>query len=179
MLEDKLLIWKFRSGDSNALARIYEKYKDALLKIASGLLNQNNAAEDIVHEVFVSLAKSYKSLRPEGNLRSFLVVCVANRARNINKAGSRRQVLNILETESIAPDSRQPDRWIIQNEELCNLNNALAELPYNQREVILLHVHGDMKFRAIAKSLNVSVNTVLSRYRYGLKKLRSLLNGQV
>ena len=179
MLEDKLLIWKVRSGDSNALARIYEKYKDVLLKIASGLLNQSNTAEDVVHDVFVSLAKSYKSLRPEGNLRSFLAVCVANRARNINKAGSRRQAVNVTETESIAPDLRQPERWIIQNEELCNLNNALAELPYHQREVILLHVHGGMKFRAVAKSLNVSVNTVLSRYRYGLEKLRSLLNGQV
>ena len=56
------------------------------------------------------------------------------------------------------------------------MNNALAELPYEQREVVILHVQGGMKFRAIAKSRNVSINTIQSRYRYGLDKLRSLLN---
>ena len=87
--------------------------------------------------------------------------------------------VNIDEAELKALDSQRPDRWIIQNEKLNNLNNALAELPYTQREVIILHVHGGLKFKAIAKSQSVSINTVQSRYRYGIDKLRSLLNGKV
>jgi len=55
----------------------------------------------------------------------------------------------------------------------------MAQLPYAQREVVVLHVQGGMKFRAIAKSQNASINTVQSRYRYGLDKLRSLLNGEI
>jgi RNA polymerase sigma factor (sigma-70 family) len=179
MLEDKLLIWKIRSGDTAAIARVYEKYKNVLLKIASGLLSQNNIAEDVVHDVFVNLAKSYRSLRPEGNLKSYLAVCVANHARNVNKSGQRLEAVEINEAELITSDSQKPERWIIQNEELENLNNALAELPYDQREIIILHMHGGMKFKAIAKSQNISINTAQSRYRYGLDKLRSLLNGEV
>jgi RNA polymerase sigma-70 factor (ECF subfamily) len=179
MLEDNVLIWKIRSGDRAALASVYEKYKDVLLKIATGLLNRNSAAEDVVHDVFVSLAKSYKSLKPEGNLKSFLAVCVANRARNINKTGLRLEPVTLDVVESAASNSQRPEAWIIWNEEIEKLNNALAELPYSQRETIILHLQGGMKFKAIAESQNVSMNTVQSRYRYGIEKLRSLLNGEV
>jgi RNA polymerase sigma-70 factor (ECF subfamily) len=179
MLEDKLLIWKIRSGDTAAIAQVYEKYKKVLLKIATGLLNQNSIAEDIVHDVFVNLAKSYRSLRPEGNLKSYLAVCVANHARNVNKSGQRLESSNLDEIELIESDSHRPERWIIQSEELENLNNALSQLPYSQREIIILHVHGEMKFKDISKLQNISINTVQSRYRYGLDKLRSLLNGEV
>ena len=55
MLEDKLLIWKFNRGNKEALQRIYEKYKDDLVTLAAALLHNVSAAEDAVHDVFVSL----------------------------------------------------------------------------------------------------------------------------
>ena len=58
------------------------------------------------------------------------------------------------------------------------MNNALSRLPYEQREAISLHLQGGMKFKAIAELLDVSVNTAQSRYRYGLDKLRSILNNE-
>ncbi|MHC4575215.1 MAG: sigma factor-like helix-turn-helix DNA-binding protein, partial [Planctomycetota bacterium] len=51
----------------------------------------------------------------------------------------------------------------------------LAKLPYEQREVFVLHAQGDMKFREIAGLVGVSTATVQSRYRYGAEKLRGLL----
>jgi RNA polymerase sigma-70 factor (ECF subfamily) len=59
------------------------------------------------------------------------------------------------------------------------LSSALAELPYEQREVIALHIHGQIRFRVIAESLGISVNTVKGRYRYGIRRLRSILNGEI
>jgi RNA polymerase sigma-70 factor (ECF subfamily) len=178
MIEDKLLIWKLKSGDGTALARIYEKYKNDLLRIASGLSSRRSIAEDIVHDVFVSLAQSPEQLKLSGNLKAYLATCVANRVRNSNRAGQREQATSFDENEPVTADS-QPDRWIIHSEELDRLNNVMAQLPYPQREAVILHVQGGMKFRAIAKSQNVSINTVQSRYRYGLDKLRSELDGEV
>jgi len=178
MIEDKLLIWKLKSGDGVALTRVYEKYKNDLLRIALGLSNQTSEAEDIVHDVFVSLAQSQK-LRLSGNLKAYLATCVANRVRNSNRAGQRHETVTLDEAEPVAPDSHGPDRWIILNEQLERLNKAMAQVPYAQREVVILHVQGGLKFRAIAKSQNVSINTIQSRYRYGLDKLRSLLNSEV
>ncbi len=179
MIEDRLLIWKFKLGDRVALACIYEKYKSNLLRMASGLSNQTSIAEDVVHDVFVSLAQSPGQLKLGGNLKGYLATCVANRIRNSNRAGLRRQAASLEEVESLTKDSNGPEGWIIRNEELDKLNFALAQLPYDQREAVILHVQGGMKFRAIAKSLNVSINTVQSRYRYGLEKLRSLLNSRL
>jgi RNA polymerase sigma-70 factor (ECF subfamily) len=177
MLRDVLLIWKFRSGDSDALAQIYEDHRQNLLRIAAGLLNQTSAAEDIVHDVFVQLAQSPDKVRLRGNLRSFLATCVVNRVRNANKA--RQQTGRLEEAEAVVSDHPGPERWIIAGERFTRLNNALAELPYEQRETVLLHLQGGLKFRDIAKSQDVSINTVQSRYRYGLEKLRSILDSEV
>ena len=57
--------------------------------------------------------------------------------------------------------------------------DLLAQLPYEQREVIVLHLHQEMRFREIAEALSLSINTVQSRYRYGLEKLRTILNNTV
>jgi RNA polymerase sigma-70 factor (ECF subfamily) len=179
MIEDKLLIWRFKSGDKSALARIYEKYKIDLLRIATGLLNETSVAEDVVHDVFVNFAQSSEKLKLGGNLKGYLITCVANHARNNKRAGQRRPTFSLDETEPLISDSNKPERWIMRSEELDELNSAMAQLPYPQREVVVLHVQGGMRFKAIAKSQSVSINTAQSRYRYGLDKLRSLLNSEV
>ncbi len=58
MLEDKLLIWKFKCGSSEALCRIYRKYGDYLLALATALLEDVNTAEDVVHDVFCKFIES-------------------------------------------------------------------------------------------------------------------------
>ena len=67
----------------------------------------------------------------------------------------------------------------LEQELVCRVGDALAELPYEQREVILLHLHSGLTFREIAASQKMSINTVQSRYRYGLQKLKSELNSEV
>ena len=54
MLEDRLLVWKFNRGSRDSFCRIYEKYRDNLLRLAISLLNETSAAEDVVHDVFLS-----------------------------------------------------------------------------------------------------------------------------
>ncbi|HUW19350.1 MAG TPA: sigma factor [Sedimentisphaerales bacterium] len=58
MLEDKLIIREFNRGNRQALHRAYEKYKEDLMTLATALLYDKNAAEDVVQDVFVSLIKS-------------------------------------------------------------------------------------------------------------------------
>jgi len=178
MIEDKLLVWKFKNGSNEALCRIYEKYKDNLLRLASGLLNDRTAAEDVVHDCFVSFAQSADRLNLRGNLRSYLSTCVVNRARNWNRSRQQHTTTDLNETESAISNTKRPEQWIIENEQLRQLNNALAQIPYEQREAISLRLQGGMKFRAIAKSQNVSISTIQSRYRYGLDKLRSILDSE-
>ena len=77
--------------------------------------------------------------------------------------------------EKISSDLIDPGQSAIRNEESRQLINLLSKLPYDQSEVIVLHLHHGLKFWQIAKLQNVSINTIQSRYRYGLDKLRSIL----
>ena len=64
---------------------------------------------------------------------------------------------------------------MIQAEGADQVRLALAQLPYEQREVVVMHFKGGLTFREIAEWQEVSINTVQGRYRYGLDKLRQLL----
>lgn len=177
MLEDKLLVWKLKHDSKDALRNIYEKYKNDLLALAIALLNDAHTAEDVVHDVFVTFAEFAGKLQLRINLKGYLLTSVANRVRNLRTQQKRADELsniNISETASDAPDERA-----ILVEETRRLGNAIGQLPYEQREVIILHLHSGLKFKAIAESQGVSINTIQSRYRYGLNKLQSILNGEV
>jgi len=177
MLEDEWLKWKLRRGSREALARVYEKYVDAMLTLAMGLLNQRATAEDVVQDVFLSFARSAKDLRARGSLRSYLATCVLNRVRDSRRQRQRRTVRDA--GLCVPTESPGPERAVVLAEETARLNQAVAELPEEQREVVLLRLKANLKFRDIAKVQQTSVNTVLGRYRYGLDRLRSLLNGEV
>jgi len=178
MIEDRLLIWKFKCGSKDALRRIYEKYAGFLLTLAMALLNDVNAAEDVVHDFFVSFAQSAEKLQLNGSFKWYLATCVMNRARDKMRA-RQLQTIGLDETDSIYSDSNEPESVAVCNEELQQLCVAMERLPSEQREVVLLHTKGEMKFRQIASLQNVSIKTVQSRYRYGLDKLRSFLNGEM
>ncbi|MHC4062852.1 MAG: RNA polymerase sigma factor [Planctomycetota bacterium] len=179
MIEDRLLIWRFKLGNRDALRRIYEKYKNDLLKLAVALVNDVNAAEDVVQDVFVSFAQSAARIKTRGNLKKYLATCVANRIRNRKRDQQRHETSGIDDSDCAIADARLPEQWAILSEELELLSNAMAQLPYEQREVIGLYMQGGMTFRQIAKTQSASINTVQGRYRYGLNKLRSILNSEV
>ena len=178
MLEDKMLLLKMRHGSSNALRRIYEKYKRDMLSLANALLHDINAAEDVVHDVFVSFVQSVDNFKLTGSLKGYLLTCVANLSRDRIRA-RKRSPIGLNETDMVIPDYRVPSQTVISVEQLHRLKNATAKLPYQQREAVILHLQAGRTFRQIAKMQQVSVSTVQSRYRYGLEKLKALLNSEV
>ncbi len=178
MLEDQWLKWQFRRGSRTALARIYEKYLDSMLTLAMGLLNDASEAQDVVHDVFVSFAKSAPKFGLRGSLSGYLATSVVNRVRD-HQRRLRRQASNRDAEPRVVARSVEPDQMVIFNEEAVRLNEAIAQLPEEQREVVVLRLTAGMKFRDIAKLQQASTNTVQGRYRYGLSRLRTLLNGEV
>jgi len=178
MVEDNILVWKFNRGSKDALRRIYEKYKDDLLGLAITLLRDRSLAEDVVHDVFVSFAGTVRTFHLSGTLKGYLSTCVANSARDRNRLRSGRDAGPDV-AEAAGSNSDGPMEYAIGREESGQLQDLLDRLPYEQREVIVLHLHHELRFREIAKALGISINTVQSRYRYGLDKLRSILNSVV
>jgi RNA polymerase sigma factor (sigma-70 family) len=179
MLEDRLLIWRFKSGSTEAFRRIYEKYVDDLLTLATNLLGDGSLAEDVVQDVFISFVRSVGKFRLTGSLKSYLATCVANRSRDHLRKRNRQQTVALSEAEETVSDTNAPVQLAVRSEALQRLSRALTDLPHEQREVVVLRLQAGLKFKTIAKLQNTSTKTALSRYRYGLNKLRSILNGEV
>jgi len=178
-VEDRLLVWRLNRGDATALSRVYEKYREDLLRLAVSLLNNPATAEDIVQDVFVRFAGSARMFRLTGSLKAYLATCVANSARNVLKAGRRRPADRVEESLESAADGNSPEDGLMCSEQFTLVSRALEELPAEQREVVTLHLYGDLPFREIAGWQKTSIKTVQSRYHYGLNRLRSLLDGEV
>ncbi|MCU0914427.1 MAG: sigma-70 family RNA polymerase sigma factor [Planctomycetes bacterium] len=175
--KDKLLIRRFNQGHLEALRKMYARYRVDLVTLATGLLFDKDLAEDVVHEVFARLAENHARISIVSSLRGYLLRAVANTARNANRA---RRGLNQARAHPEAVDLRvvpAPELQAIQAEQSERLPGALQELPYEQREVILLRHYVGLRFKGIAQCQGVPVSTVQGRYRYGLDKLRSLLGG--
>ena len=168
MIEDQLLIWKFKHGSRVALLRIYEKYKNDLLKLAVALVGDVNEAEDVVQDVFVGFAQS-----------AARITCTANRIRNRARDQQRHETTGLAGAEDLVGSFRRPEQWAMLSEALEQLRQAMAQVPYEQREVVGLYIEGSITFRQIARIQNVSINTVQGRYRYGMNRLRSMLNGEL
>jgi RNA polymerase sigma-70 factor (ECF subfamily) len=178
MIEDEMLKWRFRRGSREALARIYEKYVHLLLSIAMGLLNDPHEAEDVVQDVFVSFAKGASEFELQGSLKAYLATSVVNRVRDRVRR-ERIQLRRMNEPGPLPPEPGGPDEPLVYSERCERLTRALAELPYEQREVVVLKVKDGLKLKDIARLQNVSIGTVHGRYRYGMDKLRGLLNGEI
>jgi RNA polymerase sigma factor (sigma-70 family) len=176
MLDDRRLIDRLKQGDREALRLVYTTYKDVLLTLAFSMMHDMNAAEDILHDVFVGFAGCVGELDLRTSLRQYLIASVLNRARD----RFRREKTHVVEPEDLRPAAgveTDPQQTASFTEETQRVSEALAQLPLEQREVILLKLNAGLRFRQIAAMQKTSVPTVQGRYRYGIGKLRSLLGG--
>lgn len=178
MIEDKQLIGRFNRGDRQALQRIYEKYRDDLLKVAASLLIVSSQVEDVVHDVFVSFARQSGKFKPSGSLKGYLAISVANRARDCNRRLHFQAGADGDAIKAHATSAHGPAQQSVCRELQCLVTAAVEALPEDQREVIVLHLQCGLRFREIARVKDVALPTIQSRYRYGLAKLRSALNGE-
>ena len=172
MTEDQQLLKDLQQGENAAWRRIYLKYKDDLLTVARSLVNDINIAEDCLQETFVMLVSD--GCKVKSNLKGYLLSCVVNRARDhLRRTDAQSNCQVNMETKRF--DMTDPAKVLADDDCKKAVIRALEKLPLEQREVIVLHLQADMKFRQIAAMLDISINTVQSRYRYGIEKLRQLL----
>lgn len=176
MSDDQLWIERLQQGDRQAVLHLYQRYKDDLLTVAACLLADLASAEDCLHDLFVKLASGQIRMIRPSNLKGFLATCVANGARDLLRRTKRSPKLSASEIKDRVAAPTQPViETLIDREEWARLYAALARLPYEQREAITLHLHGQLTFQQVAQQQRVSLSTAQSRYQYGLEKLRAFL----
>ena len=142
---------------------LYRQYGPALLAYGVNLLGERAAAEDVLHEVFLGLL-NMSALPSEP--RPYLFRAVRNRALNSRRGSGRMTLLD-------------PQKWLIRSdttmETAAVIERAMCELPPEQREVVVMKVWAEMTLEEIATVVELPLNTVASRYRYALSRMRQIL----
>lgn len=146
---------------------LYRQHGAALLLFAASMAGERSWAQDMVHQVFLKLIES-EDLKLARDKKAFLFACVRNAILNEHKRIGHRQ-------EPLSDDTawfRPPDKDYAGER---NLRRALGTLPEDQRQVVILHIWGELTFCQIGDLLGVSSNTAASRYRYALGKLKDAM----
>ena len=145
------------------IQNLYRQHGPALLAYGASLLGDRAAAEDVLHQVFLEMLG--KISMPD-EPRPYLFRAVRNRALNSRRGTERLTTLDHHE-------------WLVKTEATMQaaitIEKAMRDLPTEQREVVVMKVWGEMTLEEMAKVLEIPVNTVASRYRYALGKLREFL----
>ena len=146
--------------DRDTVRRLYEEHARGLLAYACSFVTSFSTAEDVLHQVFERLLRGDLAITRAPV--SYLYRAVRNAC--LNKVRDRASEVDFDEGWLECPAGMEYTA--------LELQFALRELPEQQREVILLHIWGQMSFEEVASALEIPANTAASRYRYGLSKLR-------
>ena len=157
-----------RESELGWCERLYEAKSAELILYGRALGLSHNEAEDVLQETFVALMeRGQPPMQPE----RYCVRSFRNRASNYRRNLWRRLK---RELESCRWFERSPGEPPGERTAM----RGLAELPVEQREVIVLKIWHEYTFEEIGELLDLSPNTVAGRYRYGLQKLRARMKGE-
>lgn len=165
---DRELATRISSGDAEALEAVYDAYAGAVYRQALSLLSSVPDAEDVLQEVFLKLVR--RRGLPIHDLKAYLLTAARHQACSLLRQRQRTEpelVPEAVLAASAGGAEATADRLIVRQ--------ALQSLPTEQREVVELKIFEQLTFEEIGRVVKASVNTVASRYRYALKKLRQAL----
>lgn len=154
----------------------YRQLAPKLLLFARQWLSDHAAAEDAVQNAFVRFWRKHPAAPPSDY--PLLYAAVRSAALDALRSEGRRARRESASPLAFALEDYHFDAPPGAQDEAQHLQEALSRLPERQREVIVLKVWGELTFAEIARALGESINTVASRYRYGIEALRHDLHAQ-
>jgi len=152
---------------------------DQLYNFAHWLTGDRSDAEDLVPETYAKALKGFRSFEEGTNLRAWMYRILRNSFLT-SRSGLRAQSQASLDddetdTSALIAHSLTPEFFLLQQEGKQTVMDALACLPVNYREVVLLCEIEEMQYKEIAQVLGVPIGTVMSRLARARKALRELL----
>jgi len=151
--------------DAALCERLWREHADRLLLYAAALLSDRSAAEDVLQNVFARMLAAEPSIAESE--AAYLFRAVRNEAMNASRGARRARAVRerLFETEPAARD---------ESERLA-VEEALADLPEDQREAVVLKIWGGLSFPEAARVLGTTDKTVEHRYYRGLAALEEKL----
>ncbi len=184
-LDDNRLVSLYIKGNEEALAILINRHKQKVYACIYQLVRDRTLTEDFFQDTFVKVIQSLKggNYYEDGKFSAWiqriaknLVIDYFRKSKKmrtvpnvINEDGEEVDIFSILKIED---DSRSTEERLDIKKTMRAL---IEELPYEQKEVIIMRAYFDMSFKEISDMTNVSINTALGRMRYSLINLKKMM----
>ena len=184
---DEDLVRAVQSGDTDSLGVLVARWEQPLFRFVYRLMPRQEDARDVCQETFLRILKKANRFRAGSRFSTWMYQIALNLCRDRARR-ARRWNLVIAETSELPerdagplardPAAEDPARAAERHELHAAVARVLAQLPPEQREVLVLKEFEGLKFREIAQILDCPESTVKSRMYYGLNGLRKALAGR-
>ena len=171
---DRNSLRRLAEGDVGALETIWEAHGDRAFRHALWVTGRREDAEDVVQTVFVRLAGAGSELLGVRDLAPYLSTMIHREAVAESKRRSRSQAGVGVDPDALVAKVTDLDA----DADRRRVAARVAELPAEQREVVVLHVWAGMTFREVGRATGVSTFTAASRYRLATARIRRAIEGK-
>ena len=179
-VSDVELLHAVARGDEAALARLYDGYRVILFGLLVRILSSREEAEDILQDVFIQVWRRAKDFdENRGKPFTWLVTLTRSRAIDRLRLLSARQRLANASTQNQPEEASDALNDTIRSGQREIVQRALAELPEDQKQTLVLAYYEGLTQSEIASKLGAPLGTIKTRMRSGMIKLRSLLGTQL
>ncbi len=176
-VSDEQLMLRYRDGDAAAFDELYGRHRGGVFRYVLRQVGLRSASEEIFQEIWIKIVTSRLRYRVEARFATFLYHVAHNCVMDHFRRKTPLHLISLDDDEDAGhqvagPERDQPERAVALRQSAARLLNALAMLPAEQRDAFLLHEEGGLTLEEIAEVTAVGRETVKSRLRYALAKLR-------
>ncbi|MBL7773374.1 MAG: sigma-70 family RNA polymerase sigma factor [Chitinophagaceae bacterium] len=180
-LSDEVLFDLIRNKDERAIAILLERYKKQFFTYILVIIKDHTTAEDLFQEACIKIINSIRNNKysEDGRFVQWASRLIRNLCMDYLKSNKRKIMVQLPDGGDIFSvlqiDHRSADHRILQTQFVNRIHYMLDKLPQEQREIIILRFFHKMSFKEIASMLNTNVNTAMGRMRYGIIRLRDMM----
>ena len=181
VISDQDLIGKYLTGDESALETIIRRHKNRVFAYILMVVKDKELAEDLFQDTFIKVINTFRSgqYKEEGKFIQWVMRIAHNLIIDYFRKSKRIPIIENNDDYDIFDKVRIPvesvEEQLIMEQIHQDVKKLIEYLPAEQKEVLVMRHYGDMSFKDIAESTNVSINTALGRMRYALINLRKLV----
>lgn len=166
---DKILVERTIKGDQKAFEVLVRRYQGKIAAVIARSVRDPDKVRDLTQEAFIKAYRALGSFRGDSAFYTWLYRIAINTAKNFQIAASRTPLesdVDIDDVDLVAPqlrDNNTPEKLVLRDEMMKNLETALNTLPDSMRSVIIMRDVNGHSYEEIAKALSCPIGTVRSR----------------
>ncbi|MBL4623804.1 MAG: RNA polymerase sigma-70 factor [Flavobacteriales bacterium] len=159
-----------QSQNLNQIEHLFFDYHSLLCNVANNIINDKDAAQDIVQDVFMNVWLKRDKLNWDASLKGYLYKATTNRALNWLEKNSKSVS---LENKEIEVGENVVEQTILLKEIQSHLKSSINRLPPRCKTIFVLSRYEGLKYKQIAEQLDISIKTVENQMSIALERLRS------